>query len=124
MSTPATLGEVVLEGASPLLPPGHKYLSLVGSLLWVSLTRPDVHVIVAISRVCARSARPTKADLASALRILRYLLHTPDIKFTFARSPSPTTLVAVFVDQDGRMHETKSRSQYDYMVCIGGMPVM
>ena len=42
VSTPAAPG-AVSEGASPLLPPGNRYLSLVGSLLWASVTRPDRH---------------------------------------------------------------------------------
>ena len=79
------LGEVP-DGASPLLPPGHEYLSLIGSLLWTSLTRPDV--AVAVSIVCSRSANPTKADLAKAMRILRYLLRTPEVELILANVPT------------------------------------
>ena len=38
VSTPAAPGTVP-EGVSPLLLPGNRYLSLVGSLLWASMTR-------------------------------------------------------------------------------------
>ena len=120
VSTPATLGDVP-EGASPMLPPGHKYLSLVGSLLWASLTRPDI--AVAVSKACSKSAQPTKADLAKAIRILRYLLHTPNVKLTFTRSQSPTDMIAVYVDA-GWANAPKSRSRFGYIVCVHGSPVM
>ena len=72
--TPSTLGDVP-EGSSPFLPPGHDYLSLVGSLLWVTISRP--HITVAVSKACAKSVRPTKADRAAAILVLRYLLTKP-----------------------------------------------
>ena len=120
VSTPIALGEVP-EGASPQLPPGHRYLSLVGSLLWASLTRPDI--AVAISIACSKSINPTKADLAAAIRILRYLLHTPHIKLRLLRSSTPCPLVAVYVDA-AWSNAPKSRSRYGYMVCVRGIPVL
>ena len=83
ITTPIAPGDVP-HGQSPLLPPGHRYLSLVGSLLWASVTRPDIAVAVGIA--CTKSKSPTKADLARAIRILRYLLHTPHIKLTLLRN--------------------------------------
>ena len=55
-------GDVPLE-SSPALAHGHRYLSLVGSLLWDSLTRHDI--AVGVSLVCSRSTCPTKVDLAA-----------------------------------------------------------
>lgn len=95
ITTPVALGDVP-AGQSPLLPPGHRYLSLVGSLLWASVTRPDIAVAVGIA--CTKSKSPTKADLARAIRILRYLLHTPHIKRTLKRPTAATRRIAVFVD--------------------------
>ena len=89
--SPKALGQVP-ECTSPLLPPKNNYLSLVGSLLWASISRPDIAVAVSIA--CSKSIAPTKADLAAAIRILRYLLHTQhqtDIptfpKFKWSTSP-------------------------------------
>ena len=95
VSSPASLGDVPL-GASPALPPNNRYLSLVGSLLWASLTRPDI--AVAISLACSKSVHPTKADMAAAIRILRYLLHTPHVKLTFRRPADRTLRVCTYVD--------------------------
>ena len=94
--TPTTLGEVA-QGASPPLKPGHDYLSLVGSLLWVTISRPDI--AVAVSKACARSMCPTKADRSAAIRILRYLLTTPEVKLTMSRKNNPRhTAVTTYVD--------------------------
>ena len=119
VSSPMALGDVP-SGASPDLPPGHKYLSLVRPLLWASLTRPDIAVAVSIA--CSKSIRPTKADLAAALRILRYLYHTPHIKLTFTRLLS-APLVCVHVDA-AWANAPKSRSRYGYIICVYGSPVM
>ena len=118
VSTPIAPGSVPV-GASPDLPPGHRYLSLVGSLLWASVTRPDIAVAVSIA--CAKSAKPTKADLAAAIRILRYLLHSPSIKLTFVKSSAPVILV--FCDS-AWANAPKARSRFGYIVCIHGCPVI
>ena len=118
VQTPIAPGTVPV-GASPDLPPGHRYLSLVGSLLWASVTRPDIAVAVSIA--CSKSAKPTKADLAAAIRILRYLLHTPSVKLTFCKSAAP----AIFVFCDSAWaNAPKARSRFGYIVCIHGCPVM
>ena len=118
VQTPIAPGSVPL-GASPDLPPGHRYLSLVGSLLWASVTRPDIAVAVSIA--CSKSAKPTKADLAAAIRILRYLLHTPSVKLTFVKSAAP----AIFVFCDSACaNAPKARSRFGYLVCIHGCPII
>ena len=120
VKSPIACGDVP-AGASPLLPPGHNYLSLVGSLLWATITRPDV--AVAVSKACSRSINPTKADKAAAVRILRYLLHTPHVKLTFNTMTSTVPPVSVFVDA-AWANEPKSRSRYGYVVCVYGCPIM
>ena len=48
------------SGDSPLLDPTtHPYLSLVGTLLWTTITRPDVQV--AVSRACSHTQGDTMA---------------------------------------------------------------
>ena len=119
ITTPVALGDVP-AGQSPLLPPGHRYLSLVGSLLWASVTRPDIAVAVGIS--CTKSKSPTKADLARAIRILRYLLHTPHIKLTLKRPTTATRRITVYVDS-AWCNAPKAHSRYGYLVCVYGCPV-
>jgi hypothetical protein len=50
------------------------YRSVVGSLQYLSLTRPDL--AFAVSRVCQFTHRPTKLHWQAVKRILRYLKHT------------------------------------------------
>ena len=119
VSSPAAPGDVP-HGASPLLPPGNQYLSLVGSLLWASISRPDVAVAVSIA--CSKAISPTKADLNAAIRILRYLFHTGDIRLTFRKHINAPP-VSVYVDA-AWSNAPKSRSRFGYLVCIFGCPVM
>ena len=118
--TPVTPGTVP-DGSSALLPANNSYLSLAGSLLWVTVSRPDISVAVSI--VCSKSINPTHADWNAALRILRYLLATPHRALTFV-PPSPTVpVVATYVDA-AWANAPRSRSRYGYIVCVYGCPVM
>ena len=63
VATPIAPGDIP-PGQSPLLPPGHRYLSLVGSLLWASMTRPDIAVAVGIA--CTKSKAPTNKGRPSS----------------------------------------------------------
>ena len=55
------------SGDSPLLDPTtHPYLSLVGTLLWTTITRPDVQV--AVSRACSHTQGDTMAHWRATLR--------------------------------------------------------
>ena len=57
VTSPAAPGDVP-EGASPLLLPNNQYLSLVGSLLWASISRPDIAVAVSIA--CSKAVSQLK----------------------------------------------------------------
>ena len=104
-----------------MLPPGHSYLSLAGSLLWVTISRPDVSVAVSI--VCSKSVSPTKADWNAALRVLRYLLSTPDRVLTFVPPSPKVPAVAAYVDA-AWANAPRSRSRYGLIVCVYGCPVL
>ena len=58
------------------------YLSMIGSLLYLCASRPDIVLSVG---VCARyQAAPKESHLMAVTRIFRYLVHTP--KFGLLRS--------------------------------------
>ena len=118
--TPCALGTVP-EGDSPLLPPDNHYLSLVGSLLWATISRPDI--AVAVSKACAVSQSPTRADWKAAIRILRYLLSTPKVTLTFTRPKSLTPAVAVYVDS-AWANEKESKSRFGFAVMVYGNPIL
>ena len=76
------------EGGSELLDLDvFPYMSLMGSLLWVTLTRPDIATVV--SRACSHGSAPTKAHWRAALRILRYLKTTINLGLTYQRQERP-----------------------------------
>jgi hypothetical protein len=53
------------------------YRSIIGSLLYITASRLDVMFSVCM---CARfQASPKEVHLKAAKRILRYLMHTPNI---------------------------------------------
>ena len=53
------------------------YHSMIGSLLYLCVSRPDIMLSVCI---CARlQANPKECHLMTVKRILRYLVHTPNL---------------------------------------------
>ena len=53
------------------------YRSMIGSLLYLCASRPDIMLSV---RMCARfEANPKECHLVAVKRILRYLVHTPNL---------------------------------------------
>jgi hypothetical protein len=50
------------------------YRSMIGSLLYLCASRPDIMLSVCIARF---QADPKEAHLTAVKRILRYLVHTP-----------------------------------------------
>ena len=82
MSTPMAPG-VHFAQPSDLLdgPDVSTCRSLVGGLLFVAgMTRPDT--AVALSKLCKHMAKPTRATLTAAKRVLRYLKHTATLGVT------------------------------------------
>lgn len=120
VSNPIASGDVP-EGDSPSLPPDNDYLSLIGSPLWCLVTGPDI--AVAVSLVCSKAKSPTRADQKSGIRILRYLLGTPDVKLTYVSSTTGTLPVSASVDA-AWANAPKARSRFGYMINIYGNPVL
>ena len=92
------------------------YLSLVGCLLWITITRPDV--AVAVSRACQHSRAPTTAHWRAAIRILRYLRTTSHFTLSYDRSVRP---VIVFGYADAAFaNESGMRSRYGHALYLSG----
>jgi hypothetical protein len=59
------------------------YRSMIGSLLYLCASRPDIMLSVCM---CARfQANPKKCHLSVVKRILRYLVHTPNLGFWYPK---------------------------------------
>ncbi|GKD31207.1 hypothetical protein Tco_1241985, partial [Tanacetum coccineum] len=85
----------------------NNYQKLVGKLIYLTLTRPDIsHSVHCLSQVMHA---PTKKSLKSAFKVLRYLKRSPDLGLTFRHEESLD--LNVFVDSDWDKCK-KSKMQY------------
>lgn len=118
VAVPASTHGCLAAGACPDSPLLDKerfpYLSLVGSLLWVTITRPDVAAVV--SRACQHSRAPTMAHWRAAIRILRYLHSTADLALCYDRTVRPVVVSAYADAAFG--NETERRSRYGHAVYL------
>jgi hypothetical protein len=70
-------GEVVYQ---------REYKSMIGSLLYLTATRPDIYFVVGL---CARfQASPRSSHRMAVQRIFRYLKHTPEFVIWYSTSYS------------------------------------
>ena len=91
------------------------YRSLVGSLMYAVVSRPDIATIVSM---CARfMENPTTAHLTAARRVLCYILTTRNLTLTYTRTTSPSLLA--YVDASWAADPATSRSRYGYAVYFG-----
>jgi hypothetical protein len=73
-----------------------EYRSMIGSLLYLTVTRPDIQFSVCL---CARfQASPRTSHRQAVKRIFRYLRHTPDFGLWYSASSSVTPQVFNYHD--------------------------
>ena len=65
------------------------YLQLIGSLLYLTLTRPDVAYHMSV--LCSFMHNPSPAAYYAAIDLLLYLLNTQDYQLRFLGSVKPPT---------------------------------
>ena len=122
-STPAVPSEVLCltgvhgQAESPLLPDAKIFRSLVGSLMYALITRPDV--AAAVSMVARYLAKPRVAHLQAAHRILRYLHHTRTKSLIFNKIAIKDLQVTAFADSSWANDVDTRRSRYGYAVYVG-----
>ena len=113
-STHGCLDSSTCPDSEPLDTSVFPYLSLVGDLLWTTITRPDVAAVV--SRACQHSKSPTRAHWRAAIRILRYLFTTADYAIVYARTLRPIDVTA-FADA-AFANEVQQRSRCGHAVYV------
>jgi hypothetical protein len=74
VSSPMASSTVLSQYTGSSLSDPSSYRSVVGSLQYLSLTRPDISF--AVNKVCQFMANPTEDHWSAVKRILRYLKHT------------------------------------------------
>jgi hypothetical protein len=118
VSTPMLPKEKLsLHGGTPLSPDDTtRYRSVVGSLQYLSHTRPDISF--SVNRVCQFLSNPTTEHWSVVKRILRYLHDTIDMGLCFTKSGAP--LLSAFSDADWAGDADDRRSTGGFAVFFGG----
>ena len=96
------------------------YRSLIGSLLYARLTRPDI--VQAVSKLAGHQNNPGMKHWKMALQVLRYLYHTRHLGLQFEgkHEDSQNFAVSVYVDADWAADKDNRRSRSGIMVFING----
>jgi hypothetical protein len=92
-----------------------EYRQIVGSLLYIAnCTRPDISASVSI--LSRKVENPKDVDLLEARRVIKYLLHTKDLRLhmNFINNKS----LLCYVDADWGEDRTDRKSQSGYVVYV------
>ena len=92
-----------------------EYRRLVGSLQYVTMTRPDISF--AVNRACQFMQQPTSTHFLAVKRILRYLAGTKSHGITFTASQSLS--LSAFSDADWASNPDDRRSTSGYCIFLG-----
>ncbi|XP_019097514.1 PREDICTED: uncharacterized protein LOC109131267 [Camelina sativa] len=110
--------KLTLDSGTPLADP-KQYCMVIGSLQYLSFTRPDIGF--AVNRLSQYMHRPTNDHWQAAKRVLRYLAGARSHGI-FLRSDCPLTVHA-FSDADWGGDKGDCISTNAYIVYFGGSPI-
>ncbi|CAL1371644.1 unnamed protein product [Linum trigynum] len=96
VKTPMEVNLKLQKGSGDRLKDGSQYRSIVGSLIYLSATRPDISYAVQV--VSQFMTEPCVDHLAAVHRILRYLNGTRDVGILFPATGEPT--ISAYSDSD------------------------
>ena len=117
MATPLIVNEKLSKSDEQKKVDPRYYMSLVGSLLYITTTRPDL--MYAASLLSRFMNEPSEIHLGTAKRILRYLRGTSDYGVFFQPSSSPKLVVYSDSDWGGFVDDMKSTSGYTFTLSSG-----
>ena len=90
------------------------YRSLIGSLMYATITRPDIAVIA--SQLSRYLSCPQKAHWKAAVKVLRYLKTTKAKSLLYKPKSSPSQELVVYTDSTWNSDRDTSRSRTGYGV--------
>ena len=93
------------------------YRSLIGSLLYLTASRPDILSVVSLLSRFMHSPRDT--HLTAAKRVLRYIKGTSKFGIFFPTSAEVTMNLIGYSDSDWGGGVDDSRSTSGYLFCLG-----
>ena len=115
-TTPLPEGQIlVADMKSPTIDKTH-YYKLVGKLIFLMVTRPDL--AYAVSRLSSYMSLPQNTHLEAAKHVLRYIQGTIELGILYNSNATPT--ISGYADADwGSCTETR-RSMGDYIFTMAG----
>ncbi|KAM3001281.1 hypothetical protein FF2_037593 [Malus domestica] len=118
-NTPCKPHNQMMMTEGELLSDPSSYRSIIGSLQYLTFTRPDI--AFAVNTVCQHMHSPTEVHFGSVKRILRYLHGTMQHGIVYS-SQSQIHLTA-FSDSDWAADLNTRRSVTGYIVFLGDNPI-
>ena len=116
VSTPMTVGLKLSKDDGAAQTDGKVYRSLIGSLLYLTATRPDI--VFTVNYLSRFMQSPSQIHFVAAKRVLRYLKGTLDFGMNFARS-NVTNLIG-FSDSDWAGSDEEMSSTSGFCFSMGG----
>lgn len=95
------------------------YKQLVGSLMYVTATRPDLMFVVSL--LSRYMENPTKLHLQAAKRVLRYLQGTTDFGIFYKKGGDDELVAYSDSDYAGDLDDRKSTSGYVFLFSSGAI---
>lgn len=114
--TPIIQNHKLGEYTSQVLTDKGRYQRLVGKLIYLSHTRPDI--AYAVSVVSQFMHQPSKDHMEAVIRILRYLKSSPGKGIMFSKNNH--LRVNGYTDADWAGNTTDRRSTSGYFIFVGG----
>ncbi|XP_058068806.1 uncharacterized mitochondrial protein AtMg00810-like [Magnolia sinica] len=116
VKTPIATGSKLSRHEVDPLPDGTKFRSIVGSLQYLSMNRPNI--AFSVNQVAQFMHSPTTAHWMAIKRILRYLKGTLHRGLTFTRASSQISL-HTYCDVDWAGNPDDRRSMTGYCLFLG-----
>jgi hypothetical protein len=127
ISTPAEVGLLHVDRSAPLDQEEQRFMAdkpyraLVGSLLYLLFTRPDI--AFAVGQLSRFLANPNRKCWVAALRVLRYLKGTSSLKLTYEREEEKELSIVGFSDADFAGCKTTRRSTTGFVFIVCGAAI-
>ncbi|CAA7057458.1 unnamed protein product [Microthlaspi erraticum] len=119
VATPMEANSLLTLHSGTALDDATEYRMVVGSLQYLSLTRPDISF--AVNKLSQFMHRPTNEHWAAVKRVLRYLLGTKTHGIFLPAKNTPT--LHAFTDADWAGNKDDYTSTSAYVVYLGSHPV-
>lgn len=107
--------KLCLDSKEPLLDDQAAYRRLVGRMMYLTITRPDI--TFAVNKLCQFTSTPKASHLQAAMRVLRYLKGSIGLGLFY--SAESTLVLQAFTDADWASCLDSRRSTSGYCMFLG-----